>query len=159
MRTRRDSKHGFSFINLHDGSCFDPIQVVADQALENYADEILHLTTGCAVIATGELVESKGKGQPVEIQARPLPLVPHEFHIAPGDTLGEARTQGLEGSLLGRESTGETFHTTPTLAAGSLCRCEETIQDAFSIAFHQRLHALDLAQIHTESNDQDIPLS
>jgi len=25
VRTRRDSKHGFSFINLHDGSCFDPI--------------------------------------------------------------------------------------------------------------------------------------
>ena len=28
VRTRRDSKAGFSFINVHDGSCFDPIQVV-----------------------------------------------------------------------------------------------------------------------------------
>ena len=29
VRTRRDSKAGFSFINVHDGSCFDAIQVVA----------------------------------------------------------------------------------------------------------------------------------
>ena len=29
VRTRRDSKAGFSFINVHDGSCFDPIQVVS----------------------------------------------------------------------------------------------------------------------------------
>ena len=75
VRTRRDSKHGFSFINLHDGSCFDPIQVVADQALENYAEEILHLTAGCAVIATGELVESKGKGQQVEIHAASVDVI------------------------------------------------------------------------------------
>jgi asparaginyl-tRNA synthetase len=29
VRTRRDSKAGFSFINVNDGSCFDSIQVVA----------------------------------------------------------------------------------------------------------------------------------
>ena len=56
VRTRRDSKAGFSFINVHDGSCFNPIQVVADNTLANYEDEILHLTTACAVICTGKLV-------------------------------------------------------------------------------------------------------
>ena len=34
VRSRRDSKAGFSFINLHDGSCFDGIQLVADAELE-----------------------------------------------------------------------------------------------------------------------------
>ncbi len=69
VRTRRDSKGGFSFINLHDGSCFDPIQVVADQELPNYEGEIKRLTTGCSVEVSGKLVESPGKGQPVELKA------------------------------------------------------------------------------------------
>ena len=69
VRTRRDSKAGFSFINVHDGSCFDPIQVVAPGELENYESEIKKLTSGCAVSCTGELVESAGRGQKFEIQA------------------------------------------------------------------------------------------
>jgi asparaginyl-tRNA synthetase len=69
VRTRRDSKQGFSFINLHDGSCFDAIQVVADKSMPGYEKDILHLTTGCAIVASGKLVESKGRGQSVEVQA------------------------------------------------------------------------------------------
>ncbi len=75
VRTRRDSKGGFSFINLHDGSCFDPIQVVADQELPNYEDEIKRLTTGCSVEVSGKLVESPGKGQPVEVKADRMDVV------------------------------------------------------------------------------------
>jgi len=56
VRTRRDSKAGLSFVNVSDGSCFDPIQVVAQNTLANYADEVAKLTAGCAVIATGTLV-------------------------------------------------------------------------------------------------------
>lgn len=69
IRNRRDSKAGFSFIIMHDGSCFDGIQVIADANLENYADEIKHLTTGCSAIIHGKLVKSGGKGQSCEIQA------------------------------------------------------------------------------------------
>ena len=75
VRTRRDSKQGFSFINLHDGSCFDPIQVVADRSLPSYEDEVLHLTTGCSIVATGKLVESKGRGQSVEVQAERIDVL------------------------------------------------------------------------------------
>jgi asparaginyl-tRNA synthetase len=75
VRTRRDSKAGFSFINVHDGSCFDPIQVVAPNALDNYDDEVLKLTTGCAVICRGTLVESAGRGQKYEIQAESIEVV------------------------------------------------------------------------------------
>lgn len=69
VRTRRDSKAGFSFVHVHDGSCFNPIQVVAPGELENYADEIQRLTTGCSMQCTGTLVESGGRGQSFEIQA------------------------------------------------------------------------------------------
>ncbi|HET8897592.1 MAG TPA: asparagine--tRNA ligase [Rhodanobacteraceae bacterium] len=69
VRTRRDSKAGLSFVNLSDGSCFDPIQVVAPASLANYESEVKHLTAGAGVIATGTLVPSQGKGQGYEIQA------------------------------------------------------------------------------------------
>lgn len=69
VRTRRDSKAGMSFVHVSDGSCFDPIQAVCDADLPGYADTVAHLTAGCAVRITGELVASRGKGQSVEIQA------------------------------------------------------------------------------------------
>src|SRR5262249_58238277 len=49
VRTRRDSKAGISFLHLSDGSSFHPVQVVAPNTLPNYADEILKLTTACAI--------------------------------------------------------------------------------------------------------------
>ncbi len=77
VRTRRDSKAdgGLSFVQVHDGTTFDPIQVVARGDLSNYTDEVAHLTTGCAVEVDGTLVESQGKGQSVEIQAKEIRVV------------------------------------------------------------------------------------
>jgi asparaginyl-tRNA synthetase len=75
VRTRRDSKAGFSFINVHDGSCFDPIQVVAPSELENYESEVKKLTSGCAVNCVGTLVESGGRGQQYEIQGTNIEVV------------------------------------------------------------------------------------
>jgi asparaginyl-tRNA synthetase len=75
VRTRRDSKAGFSFINVNDGSCFDSIQVVAPGELENYSGEILRLTSGCAVECRGTLVESAGRGQKYEIQAEAIKVL------------------------------------------------------------------------------------
>ena len=75
VRTRRDSKAGISFVNLSDGSCFHPIQVVAPSTLPNYANEIAHLTAGCSVEATGFIVPSPAKGQPFEMQATEIKVV------------------------------------------------------------------------------------
>ncbi|WP_371189530.1 asparagine--tRNA ligase [Thalassotalea maritima] len=69
IRTRRDSKAGISFLAIHDGSCFDPIQAVVPNDLNNYENEVLKLTTGSSVKVTGTLVESQGQGQSFEIQA------------------------------------------------------------------------------------------
>lgn len=88
VRTRRDSKAGLSFVNVSDGSCFDPIQVVAPAELSNYESEVKHLTAGCAVIATGELVPSAGQGQRFELKAERLEVVgwvddPETYPIQP----------------------------------------------------------------------------
>ena len=69
VRTRRDSKGGFSFVHVNDGSCFDSIQAVCPNTLANYQDQVMKLTSGCAVEITGKLVASTAKGQSVEIQA------------------------------------------------------------------------------------------
>jgi asparaginyl-tRNA synthetase len=75
VRTRRDSKAGLSFLQIHDGSCFEPIQVVAEASLPNYQTEILHLTTHCAVHVEGSLAESLGKGQRFEVKADRVDVV------------------------------------------------------------------------------------
>lgn len=66
---------GLSFISLHDGSCFAPIQIVATDGLSNYHDEVSKLTAGCSLIASGKLVASQGKGQAFEIQADSIKVV------------------------------------------------------------------------------------
>jgi asparaginyl-tRNA synthetase len=88
VRTRRDSKAGLSFINLSDGSCFAPIQVVAPSSLANYDEELRRLTSGCAVIATGTLTQSQGQGQAIEMQATAVEVVgwvedPETYPIQP----------------------------------------------------------------------------
>ena len=75
VKTRRDSKAGLSFISLHDGSCFSPIQIVATDTLANYTTEVSKLNAGCSIIATGQLVASQGKGQTFEIQAEEIEVV------------------------------------------------------------------------------------
>ena len=75
VRSRRTSKAGFSFIHIHDGSCFDTLQAVADGDLPNYVSEIEEIATGCSVRVTGKLVESSGKGQDREIQATAIEIV------------------------------------------------------------------------------------
>src|SRR5438105_12483239 len=69
VRTRRDSKGGFSFLELNDGSCQGNVQVVADGKLPNYESEIKHLTTGSSVTVTGEVRKSPAKGQLTEVHA------------------------------------------------------------------------------------------
>src|SRR5579863_7494331 len=75
VRTRRDSRAGISFVHLSDGSTFHPLQVVAPNTLPNYEGEVLRLTAGCAVGATGSIVPSPAKGQKFEMQAEALRVI------------------------------------------------------------------------------------
>src|SRR5438094_3073246 len=69
VRTRRDSKGGFSFLELNDGSCQGNLQVVADGKLPNYESQIKKLGTGASVTIIGEVKKSPAKGQTTELHA------------------------------------------------------------------------------------------
>jgi len=75
VRTRRDSKQAFSFIELNDGSCFSSVQVVVDADVPGYAETIKQVTTGSSIAVTGIVQDSPGKGQRVEIHAKTLKLL------------------------------------------------------------------------------------
>ncbi|MBW1721153.1 MAG: asparagine--tRNA ligase [Deltaproteobacteria bacterium] len=75
VRTKRDSKGGFTFIELNDGSCLSNLQIIADEKLPNYTGEVLKLNTGCSIRVTGMLVASPGKGQKVEMRAEEIQVL------------------------------------------------------------------------------------
>lgn len=74
VRTKRDSKAGLSFVALHDGSCFDPVQVIALSSLSNY-DDILKLTTGCSLAIEATVKASEGQGQALELEANIVEII------------------------------------------------------------------------------------
>lgn len=87
-RSRRDSKAGISFITVNDGSCFDSVQVVAENKLSNYETDILKITKDCSLIVTGKVVKSLGKGQSIEIVATKIEVVgfvenPDTYPVSP----------------------------------------------------------------------------
>ena len=137
VRTRRDSKHGFSFIHLHDGTCFNPIQVVADDKLDNYESEIRHLTSGCAVIATGTLVASQGKGQLFEIQAENIAVV---------GWVEDPDTYPIAAKKHTFEHLREVSHLRPrTTTIGAIAR----VRDQLAQAIHRYMHANEFFWVHT----------
>src|SRR3989449_1074466 len=130
VRTRRDSKAGFSFVNVSDGSSFHPVQVVAANTLPNYSQEILKLTAGCAVEATGMIVPSPAKGQPFEMQASAIKLL---GWVDDPDTYP---TQPKPHSL---EFLREVAHLRPrTNVIAAAARVRHTVAQAIHRFFHER---------------------
>lgn len=129
VRTRRDSKAGISFINLHDGSCFDAIQAVVPAELSNYTSEVLKLTTGCSVAITGVVVESQGKGQSYELQATNVKVYgwvddPDTYPMAP--------------KRHSMEYLREYAHLRPrTNVTGAVMRVRNTLSQAIHRFFHE----------------------
>jgi asparaginyl-tRNA synthetase len=64
-----------SFLELNDGSCFASLQVVAEPGCAGFEAEVRPLGTGCAIEATGELVDSPAEGQRYELRAARVRLV------------------------------------------------------------------------------------
>ena len=75
IRTRRDSKGGFSFLEINDGSCLGNLQIVADSSLPNYESEVKRLSAGCSVTVTGHVKPSGGQGQATEIAAQQVSVL------------------------------------------------------------------------------------
>ena len=75
VRTRRDSKAGFSFVELNDGSSFGNVQILVSQELPNYETDIRQITAGSSVIVQGIVKESPGQGQATEVEAQSVELI------------------------------------------------------------------------------------
>jgi len=130
VRTRRDSKAGLSFIHVMDGSCFSPLQVVVPRELPNYEDTVLKVTTGCAIRATGKLVESQGKGQSVEIQADAIEVV---------GWVDDPETYPMQAKRHSMEYLREVAHLRPrTNVIGAVTRVRHTLAQAVHRFFHER---------------------
>ncbi len=130
VRTRRDSKAGLSFVNVSDGSCFAPIQVVAGAALGNYDSEIKRLSAGCAVSARGRLVPSQGQGQAFELQAESLTV-----HGWVEDPL----TYPIQPKPMSPEFLREVAHLRPrTNLFGAVTRIRHCLAQAVHRFFHER---------------------
>jgi len=129
VRTKRDSKAGLSFIALHDGSCFEPVQIVALNTLANYHD-ILKLTTGCSLVATGKIKQSEGKGQALEIEASHIEIV---GWVENPDTYPMAAKRHTI------EFLREHAHLRPrTNIIGAVTRVRNTLSHAVHRFFHER---------------------
>ncbi len=137
VRTRRDSKAGVSFVHLHDGSGFDPIQVVAPAALANYETEIKKLTTGCSVIASGTLSPSQGQGQAVELQAERVDVV---------GWVDDPDTYPIQPKRTSFEYLREVAHLRPrTNTIGAVAR----VRHCLSMAVHRYFHEHGFFWVHT----------
>ena len=130
VRTRRDSKAGISFVHLSDGSCFLPVQVVAPNTLPNYADEVLRLTAGCAVRASGSIVPSPAKGQPYEMQANEITVL---------GWVDDPDTYPIQPKPHSMEYLREVAHLRPrTNVIGATTRVRHAVAQAIHRFFHER---------------------
>ncbi|HHF6577622.1 TPA: asparagine--tRNA ligase [Haemophilus influenzae] len=130
VRTRRDSKAGLSFLAVYDGSCFDPIQAIINNDIENYENEILRLTTGCSVIVTGKIVESPAEGQSVELQAEKVEVT--GFVEDPDTYPMAAKRHSIE-------YLREVAHLRPrTNIIGAVARVRHCLSQAIHCFFHEQ---------------------
>ncbi len=82
VRTFRSNR----FIALNDGSTINNIQAVVDFENEDEA-QLKRITTGAAVSIVGEIVESQGRGQSIEIVVKSFEVIgdahPDEYPLQP----------------------------------------------------------------------------
>ena len=136
VRTRRDAKQGFSFIELNDGSCLANLQIVVDQQVPGYSEFLSQITTGASLKLTGQLQASLGKGQRVELVASTLEI------------LGTADPQTFPLQKKGHsfEFLREIAHLRPrSNTFGAIAR----VRNAASAAIHQFFQSRDFLYVHT----------
>ncbi|EKE72242.1 asparagine--tRNA ligase [Gallaecimonas xiamenensis] len=129
VRTRRDSKAGISFVAVYDGSCFNPLQAVVPNSLNNYEDEVKKLTAGVSVTITGKVVESPASGQAFELETSHL------------DVLGwvdDPDTYPMAAKRHSIEYLREVAHLRPrTNLIGAVARVRNCLSQAIHRFFHQ----------------------
>jgi len=129
VKSSRHSKAGFSFVMVNDGSCLESLQVIVPDTLANY-DQIRTLHTGSAVEIDGRLVESTGKNQRVEVQAKSVALV---------GSVEQAATYPIAKKHHTLEYLRTVAHLRPrTNIFGAIARLRNTLAYSIHSYFHQR---------------------
>lgn len=135
IRTRRDSK-GFSFLEVNDGSCLANLQIIAEDNLPRYQEDILRLTTGCSVRIKGRLAASPAKGQTVELKADEVEVY----------GWADPETYPLQKKRHSFEFLREIMHLRPrTNSLGAVARVRSTL----SFAVHRFFQEQGFQYIHT----------
>ncbi|MBU4034392.1 MAG: asparagine--tRNA ligase [Proteobacteria bacterium] len=135
IRTRRDSKD-FSFLEVNDGSCLANLQIIAEDNLPRYQEDILRLTTGCSVRIKGQLAASPAKGQTVEIKAEEVEVY----------GWADPETYPLQKKRHSFEFLREIMHLRPrTNSLGAVARVRSTL----SFAVHRFFQEQGFQYIHT----------
>ena len=135
VRTRRDAGN-FSFVEVNDGSSLASVQVIAEESLANYTQQVKKLTTGCSVRVMGELVASPAKGQAVEVRAQSVEVL--------GWADGESYP--LQKKRHSFEFLRSMAHLRPrTNALGAVAR----VRSSLSFAIHRFFHEQGFVQVHT----------
>ena len=134
VRTKRGNKN-VAFIALNDGSTVNNIQVVCDAAV--ISEEVLKgITTGACIVVKGDLVESMGKGQSVEIQAKEIEIY----------GTADAETYPLQKKGHSMEFLREIAHLRPrTNTFGCVLR----IRHAMAFAIHKYFNDRGFCYLHT----------
>jgi asparaginyl-tRNA synthetase len=129
VRTRRDSKGGFSFLEINDGSALGNLQVVVPGELANYADEVQKLSAGCSVVVSGKMVASPSAGQPTELHADVVRVL----------GWADAETYPLQKKRHSLEKLREWAHLRPrTNTMGAVTRVRHQISQSIHSFFHER---------------------
>ncbi len=135
VRTRRDSKGGFSFIELNDGSSLGNLQIVAQSTLENYDSVVSSLSVGSSIIAQGTIQASQGGEQATELVAQSVRLI--------GDAPADYPLQKKRHSF---EKLREWAHLRPrTNSLGAVAR----VRNQLSYSIHQFFQEEGFYYVHT----------
>jgi asparaginyl-tRNA synthetase len=134
VRTKRDSKN-VCFLELNDGSSMKSLQLIVDRG--TVPDELLdRITTGASLAVTGEVVESPGKNQRVEMHVSGMEL----YGEAPADSYP------LQKKRHSFEFLREIAHLRPrTNTFGAIARVRNTL----SMAIHNFFQGRDFLYVHT----------
>lgn len=135
VRTRRDTG-SFSFLEINDGSCLANLQVIAENTLDNYGDEVKKLSAGCSAVISGTLAESPAKGQDVELHAEMVNVV----------GWADSEDYPLQKKRHSFEFLREITHLRPrTNALGAVAR----VRSRLSFGVHQFFQERGFYQVHT----------
>ncbi len=136
VRTRRDSKGGFSFVEINDGSCFASLQAVVPADLPGFAERVHDVSTGASVAVTGKLVASQGREQNIELHADGLTLV----------GVADPETYPLQKKRHGFEFLRDIAHLRPrTNTFGAVFR----VRNRVSFAIHEFFQSRGFLYVHS----------